>query len=480
MWDKLLQIEGWHPQRRNRFPICRSKIANRKSQIVAAQLHATLLLALFLITLARPSATEAAQSEAVPQPTRYMIIVTGGELLSGVYSDGHTYFLTRTLRPLGLQCAGSMSVDDKQADLKEALRFAADKAALVIVTGGLGPTDNDITREALSDFTGIPLKEHPDVLEEMGRRFGTSPAELRANLRRQTKTPTRGTYLKNSNGTAVGLVFESTGRVVVALPGPPRELQPMVRDELVPYLSRRFGTRLPGRSLTLRFVGLGQSQIDQTLKDHVPLPPDVAVSSQFEGSRVDFTFSLPHDTPQDQTRLRELEQKIMTHLGEYVYANDETSLEEHVLKLAEARGVTLALAEAGSGGALAAALSSGLLTESDAGGVQRVLAGAYVAPTEEKLRRLLGVHDEDWASSTSPAQRAQRLAAAAADVTKSQWVIAVGELSRDQSGADYVTVAFRLPDRRTEIRQVRLRGSGELARANLSTQLQDELRRKLK
>ena len=114
--------------------------------------------------------------------------------------------------------------------------------------------------------------------------------------------PVQGTYLKNANGTAVGLVFETPDRVIVALPGPPRELQPMVRDELVPYLSRRFGTRPPGASLTLRFVGLGQSQIDQTLKDHVPLPADITTSSQFEGGRVDFTFSLPGDTPEDRAR----------------------------------------------------------------------------------------------------------------------------------------------------------------------------------
>ena len=102
--------------------------------------------------------------------TRYMIVVTGGELLAGVYPDGHTQFLTRTLHPLGLQCVGSMCVDDKRTDIEEALRFATGKAPLVIVTGGLGPTDNDITREALSAFTKIPLKENPDALKEMARR----------------------------------------------------------------------------------------------------------------------------------------------------------------------------------------------------------------------------------------------------------------------------------------------------------------------
>ncbi|GEM_PF-207133 len=405
--------------------------------------------------------------------TKYIIVVTGGELLSGVYPDGHTYFLTKTLRPLGLECVGSMSVDDKQADIKEALRYATDKADLVIVTGGLGPTDNDITREALSDFTGIILKEQPDVLQEMARRFRVSPDRLAANLRRQTQVPTEGTYFRNTEGTAVGLAFEPAEAVIVALPGPPRELQAMVRDELVPYLSRRFGTRLPGCSLTLRFVGLGQSQIDQSLEDNVPLAPDITVSSQFEGGRVDFTFSLPEDTPQDRARLLELKQKIMKHLGEYVYSDDETSLEQQVLKLLKARGERLALAEAGSGGSLAAALSS-------ADGNGQVLAGAYVAPTTEKLCHLLAVDNNEQPGSTSGDQIIKRLAAVVADATESQWAVAVGEARRDENGSGYVEVAFKLPDGRMESRQVRLRGTGELARSRLSTQLLDQLRRRLK
>ncbi len=405
--------------------------------------------------------------------TKYIIIVTGSELLSGIYPDGHTYFLTRTLRPLGLECVGSMSVDDKQADLVEALRYATDKVDLVIVTGGLGPTDNDITREALSDFTGITLKEHPDVLQEMARRFRVSPDRLRENLRRQTQVPTEGTYFRNTQGTAVGLVFEPAEAVIVALPGPPRELQAMVRNGLVPYMSRRFGTRLPGCSLMLRFVGLGQSQIDQSLEDNVPLAPDITVSSQFEGGRVDFTFSLPEDTPQDRARLLELKQKIMKHLGEYVYADDETSLEEHILKLLKTRGERLALAEAGSGGSLAAALSS-------ADGDGQILAGAYVAPTVEKLCHLLAIDNDERTGSTSGDQRIKRLAAAAAEATGSQWAVVVGEARRDENGSGYVEVAFKMPDGRMESRQVRLRGTGELARSRLSTQLLDQLRRRLK
>jgi len=423
-----------------------------------------LLPLLCLLALGVPRSVAGATEEAIPvrQATRFMIVVTGGELLAGAYADGHTHFLTRTLRPLGLQCVGSMCVDDKQADVQEAVRFALGKATLIIVTGGLGPTDNDITREALSGVTGIELAEHPEVLAELARRFGASPEGLRSNLRRQTRVPIGGSYLKNAKGTAVGLVFDAAERVIVALPGPPRELQAMVRDELVPYLAGRIGTRKPGCSITLRFVGLGQSQIDQQLEDHVTLPADVTVNSQFAGGRVDFTFSLPDDTPQDRERLNRLKKSIMKCLGQYVYADGDTTLEEHVVDLLRARGATLALAEVGSGGALVAALSA-------APEAHQVLAGAYVAPTEDALHHLLHVRGGS-----------ARVAVAVSTATGSQWAVLVGPVRQGEGGARYVDVTLKHPDGRLESWPVSLRGSAEMVRLSLSTQLLDQLRRRLR
>jgi nicotinamide-nucleotide amidase len=284
--------------------------------------------------------------------------------------------------------------------------------------------------------------------------------------------PVRGGYLENSNGSAVGLVFEMEDRVIVALPGPPRELQAMVRDELIPYLSRRFGTRLPGCSLTLRFVGLGQSQIDATLEEHVRLPPGVTLSSQFEGFRVDFTFSLPDDTPQDRARLETLKEQILRRLGDYVYAADDTSLEEHVVGRLAARGERLALAEVGSGGSLAAALGA-----SEAAG--DVLAGAFVAPTDEALRGLFGVSDEAWAAAASGPEKTRLLASAAAERTGSDWTTAVGQSQPDSSGSRYVEVVFRRPDGDFQSQRFPLRG-GDTARSRLVTQLLDQLRRRLR
>ena len=451
--------------------------ANRRvaSGSLAARFSVGAGAALLALACLGPVFAESGPAEAAHARVDYMIIVTGGELLAGAYADGHTQFVTRTLHPLELHCVGSMIVDDVPADLQEALRYASAKAPLLIVTGGLGPTDNDITRQTLAAFTGIPLAEHPEVIRQMEKRFNTPREQLRANLRRQACVPTRGTYLKNSGGTAVGLVFERDHSVIVALPGPPRELQPMVREELVPYLSRRFGTHPPGCSLTVRFVGIGQSAIDQTMKERgVLVPQDATLSSQFEGGRVDFTFSFPHDTAEDRARLEKLKQGILQHLGDYVYAVDAaTSLEACVVQMLQQRGMKVVLAEVGSGGSLAAGLDG-------EAGAERVVAGAYVAPTDEGLRRGVLVPQEAWDECASSEDRARMLATAAAETTGSHWAIAVGELHVNARGDREVAVVFRAPDGGLAIQRQGLRATTQPARAGLVTQLLDQLRRRLR
>jgi len=395
----------------------------------------------------------------VKPPLDYMLVITGEELLRGVFPDAHTAFITRTLHALGCHCVGSTTVDDKVADIQEALRAATCKVPLVIITGGLGPTVNDVTRGALADFTGIELREQPDVLAEMERRFKTPRDQLRTNLRRQTMVPTRGTYLKAAFGTAVGLVFEWNDKVIVALPGPPRELQPMVKNELVPYLQKKLGVRSPGSSITLRFVGAGQSLIDQTMSQHVPLPPDVIVGSQFEGGRVDFTFMLPGNSPEQEARLKQLAATIREHLGEYIYAEGETTLEQQVAQTLLDRGAQLTLVEIGTGGRLATSLAG--LPET-----MRLLKGAYVAPSDEAMRQLL----------KSDGRELKTFAQAA----NSDWVVAIGGIAADSAGARSCGVLFRLGGERWESVRVSVQGSGETAHAGLVTQIWDRLRRLLK
>lgn len=390
----------------------------------------------------------------------YALIITGGELLHGAFPDGHTAFLTRTLHPLGLHCVGSMIVDDHPEDIAEALRFATNEAPLVIVTGGLGPTGNDVTRQALADFTGVAVRENAELLAELSRRLQTPVEKLRENLRRQTRVPERGTFLRNPNGTAAGLVFDLGRIVIVALPGPPRELQPMTRHELVPYLTRRFGTRPPGCRLTLRFVGLGQSQIDQTLTEHVPPDRDIILASQFEGGRVDFTFSLPGDSPPERARLRQLEKKILQHLGPNIYADDEATLEDVVLRALRERRATLALVEVASGGALAASLSQ-------SAHATNVVSGAWSAPTLAQARRLVSA---DVAALPEIARAARTASGATAAVV-------IGERLPANGGS--VEVFVDLPGPGAATMRLPLRGSDGELRSALVTQVLDQLRRRL-
>lgn len=412
----------------------------------------------------------AAKEEAPNEPLDYAIVVTGGEVLRGVYADAHTALLARLLRPLGMNCVVSICVDDLDQDIQGALAFGAARAPLILITGGLGPTDDDITRETVAAWTGIRLREEPELVEVLTRRFGVPAAELRPNVRRQALAPERGGWLRNPNGTAAGLVFDDGERVVVALPGPPRELQAMARNELLPLLERRFGIRSFPTTVTLRFVGVGESLIDHTLHTRIELPPGLQVSSIFEGGRVDLTLGLSGETPGDQSRLETLVGAIGALLGDHIYSTLGLSLEDVVLEGLHRRGGDLLVVEGGSGGILAAAL----LERPESRGRIR---GALSAPDLASLQRLLpGAGEVQTAPTTEGAVRA--VAGRALGGSGATWVLATGEVEEPDAdgGARRLWVAFGREDR-LETRRFAMRGSGVAAQAGLVTDVLDWIRR---
>ena len=401
----------------------------------------------------------------------YFIIVTGSELLQGVYADQHTQFITRTLGPLGYRCLGSMSIGDVRTDLYQALDFAGRKAPLILTTGGLGPTSQDITRKVLSDYTDIALAEHPGALTDLKRRYGGARGILRPVLRGQALAPEKGTYLPNPNGTAVGLVFDDSQRVIVALPGPPRELRPMVRKELVPYLSERFGLRKVGHSLTMRFAGIGQSSIDRVIRDHLKLPEELAVWSSFNSNRVDITFSFPGNTPQELERLRALQVELLQHIGEYMYSDAGASLEDRIWQLLQQKGVSLVLGEIASGGAVSSSLLAGQ-------GESTRFLGAYAAGSPRALSRLLGGKGEAG-SAPSPERLASTLARQAAETKEGAWGLVVGPVGPDESGAASVWISAGSVRTGFASHRINVRKGRRLRRDRLVTHALDLLRREL-
>jgi hypothetical protein len=238
----------------------------------------------------------------------------------------------------------------------------------------------------------------------------------------------------------------------------------MVRDELVPYLQKRFGMRSPGSSITVRFVGIGQSQVDQTMSRSVPLPPGVVVGSQFEGGRVDFTFMLPGNGAEEESHLRALVTKLREHLGEYIYADDGSSLEAQVARTLLSRGAELTIVEIGSGGRLAASLAG--LPET-----ARLLKGAYVAPSETAMRQLLKADKKDR-DGPDPLREL-------ATATGGEWTIVAGPITADNTGTLSCNVLFRLGPERWESVRIPVQGSGETAQSSFVTQTWDRLRRLL-
>jgi len=401
--------------------------------------------------------------------SNYAVVVTGGELLDGSISDAHTPFLARALRPLGLRCVQSTVVDDVADDMRAALEEAAARAPLVLITGGLGPTANDITREVLSGFTGLPLEEHPEALIELGRRFDQAPSLLPDNLRRQARVPTGGDYLPNSRGTAVGLIFKTETLTIVALPGPPRELQPMVQESLVPWLRRRLGLPESGSSITLRFVGIGQSAIDRVLREHDLVPPRVVVSSRFEGSRVDFTFSLPEATPEAGDILERLRQGAQNQLGEHLYAVGATSLEQVALEHLRPYGNSLVLVEV-HGPRIAAALTSA----ATAGGMT---LHSFAATGLEELWRDVPPLRES-ASTSPPSDPLLLLTRSAKAASQASWAIGLGPAIRTDNGqAALVPVVVVAPDGGVVHWRLGLRESPETGWTSLLNDLLDRLRK---
>ena len=402
-------------------------------------------------------------------PTKYAIVVTGGELLRGVYADGHTQYITSTLEPLGAKCVSAVSVGDTADDLLSALGFSSRDVDFILVTGGLGPTDDDVTRETLSEFTTIPLFENPEVVERMVKRYrAASKDSLRANMRRQAMTPKQGGYMPNSNGSAVGLLFDDGERVIAALPGPPRELKPMVKEQLIPFLSKRFGIKAIGASLTMRFINIGESQIDETMHKHMTLPDDLMISSLFEGGRVDLTFSLPGDTEQDHETLVRLERELLTHIGDYMYTDQGATLEESVISLLKKNDISLVTAEVGSGGAVSASLSR----PEEA---QAVYSGGYVAASDQSMAQMIEISEIE---NQSKEDFAKSIAGAIQKRTNSDWGLYISQIHQE-GNRHFVWMALAMGDGKYDSRQIGSSGRGEYAQSRMVNYVLDRIRRRL-
>src|SRR5262249_28410210 len=193
------------------------------------------------------------------------IIAVGSELLTPDRMDTNSLYLTEELNSIGIEVLRKTVVGDDRELLAEAFRDALNRVPLIIACGGLGPTEDDITRETVADLLGRKLRRNEEILRYIEGRFRSLVREMPAVNVRQAMVPEGAEVLENPRGTAPGLWLEDSGHTITLLPGPPRELKPLFREQVLPRLQRRVsGVRLFHREL--RVTGLGESHVEQRIR----------------------------------------------------------------------------------------------------------------------------------------------------------------------------------------------------------------------
>ncbi|MEW6173627.1 MAG: competence/damage-inducible protein A [Bacillota bacterium] len=315
---------------------------------------------------------------------RAEIIFTGTELLLGQIINTHAQCLGQELAGLGIEVVRHTTVGDDWERLTRAIREALERVDLVITTGGLGPTTDDLTMGAVADVLELPLVMDESVLAWIREIFARRGKPVPENVVRQAYFPEGATILPNATGTAPGCIIEKTGKIVVALPGPPRELTPMLEDHVVPFLSKRvvrdsvFGFRV------LRVTGIAEYDVQERLQDlggqgspgigYIAKPGEVHIRITAKGKSAAETERL----------IAGVMSQVEMRLRDYIFAVDDEDIEAVVGKLLGTAGYTIALAESCTGGLVASRLT-------DVPGSSEYFKGGVVAYANDVKEKVLGV-----------------------------------------------------------------------------------------
>jgi nicotinamide-nucleotide amidase len=312
------------------------------------------------------------------------IIAVGSELLTPFRIDTNSLWLTERLNALGIDVAVKTIVGDDEALVERLVREALARSEIIILTGGLGPTEDDVTRKALARALGRALVLDEQVLERIRARFASRGIAMPKINERQALVLEGAIVLENRHGTAPGMFLEHQGRVLVALPGPPAEMRAMFESDVGPLLEPLAGGLRIGRR-TLRVAGLSESAVDQAIAPiytHYENPRTTILATT---GGIEIHLTAVGATEQEvEARLDELSDRIERALGARVFTTRGESLEEVIGRLCLTKRYTIAVAESVTGGLLAKRLT-------DVPGSSRYFRGGITAYSDEAKTALLGI-----------------------------------------------------------------------------------------
>lgn len=330
------------------------------------------------------------------------ILCIGTELLLGDIVNTNAAYLSQKLASLGISVYRQTVVGDNADRLKIALAEALERADLVVTSGGLGPTYDDLTKETVAAYFGKSMHTDHEVLAEIERYFSLRYGDvcrMTPNNRKQALVPDGAVVLKNPNGTAPGLAIEGEdGKTVIMLPGPPREFEPMVDNEVMPYLSARRGEVFFSRNVHI--MGMGESAVENELKDLMErsLNPTVAPYAKDGECRLRITARAENTQIAADLCDKVIDEIAQTAVGEHIYGIDVGTIERELVQRLDKAGLTLAAAESCTGGLIAKRVT-------DVAGSSSVFLGGCVTYTNKIKERLLGVDPQTLEKYTAVSEQ---------------------------------------------------------------------------
>ena len=311
------------------------------------------------------------------------LIAVGTELLLGSISNTDGQFLSRELSALGINVYHHTVVGDNPARLRAAVEIAKGRADLIITTGGLGPTCDDLTKVVLADCFGKKLVYNEEAAARMEAYFARTNRSMPENNYQQAYLPEGCVPFQNDWGTAPGCGFEVDGVRVIMLPGPPSECQPMFRERAVPYLRDWTDGAIVSRSL--RVFGKGESEVESLLRDKMNAMTNPTLAPYAKEGEVELRLTAKAaDQAAAQALIAPAEEELRALLGELIYGVDNDSLEGVCLRLLKEQGLTLAAAESCTGGLIAKRIT-------DLPGASAAFKGGVVSYWSEVKHDVLGV-----------------------------------------------------------------------------------------
>jgi nicotinamide-nucleotide amidase len=367
------------------------------------------------------------------------LINTGSELLLGRVLNTHQQWICRQLADLGHSVGRQVAVPDGGHDIQQAVREALGRADLVITTGGLGPTCDDITRDLIAQLLGRKLF-HDDVVWQIIARFFTNrgrPIPERTKV--EALVPEGATVLLNAYGTAPGLVlevapnhFRTEGKpsLLVMLPGPPRELRPMFTEQVVPLIQRRFPQQEDFVCRTLKTTGLGESYMEERIATPLKHLTDAGMDLGFCARVGEVDVRFVARGPKAATTVAEAETVTRWLVNDFIFGTEDDSLESVLVHELTARGKTLVLAESCTGGHIANRITN-------IPGASAVLRAGFVTYANEAKVATLGVRPETLTTHGAVSDAtAKEMAEGARRVTGADFALAVTGIAGPAGGSE--------------------------------------------